>query len=313
VDSYGRLRRPTTRKLHQSSRKFSSYGTRAAQVFVRAYPDSVRTVYLGSVVPIDEVTPLTMAKASQAVFDKTFDACATDAACQRAFPSLREEFKEILERLESGDARVTVQSVAETAPLSRGRVVEWLRAQLYRPSTAANVPWLIHTAHSGDWSPIVEGILEQARGFDAAYGIGLFFSITCAEDCAEDMAFLREEDIGPASEGTYLRDYRVRQQQTACKHWPKAALPEGFRDRVQSAVPTMFVSGDTDAASPLRLTEQVASAFSNRVEIVARGQGHTEWNECVGRLYRQVVESSTARGIDPSSCKPIPRPPFRTN
>ena len=54
-----------------------------------------------------------------------------------------------------------------------------------------------------------------------AYGIGLFFSITCAED----MAFLREEDIRSASEGTYLGDYRVRQQQAACKHWQRAALP----------------------------------------------------------------------------------------
>ena len=271
-----------------------SYGTRAAQVFVRAYPDSVRTVYLGSVVPIDEVTPLTMAKASQAIFDKTFEACATDAACQRAFPRLREEFNEILERLESGDVRVTVQGVPENAPLSRGRVVEWLRAQLYRPSTAANVPWLIHTAHSGDWSPVVEGILEQSRSLDA-YGIGLFLSITCAED----MAFLREEDIRKASEGTYLGDYRVRQQQAACTHWPKAALPKGYRDRVQSSVPTMFVSGDTDAASPLWLTEQVAPGFSNRVEIVARGQGHTEWNEC-GRATLSTTRGERHRRRDRS-------------
>jgi pimeloyl-ACP methyl ester carboxylesterase len=30
-----------------------SYGTRAAQVYMRMYPESVRTVYMGSVVPID--------------------------------------------------------------------------------------------------------------------------------------------------------------------------------------------------------------------------------------------------------------------
>ena len=53
-----------------------SYGTRAAQVYVRAYPDSVRTAYMGSVVPIDVVTPLTMAKASQAMFE-------LDAGCLR--------------------------------------------------------------------------------------------------------------------------------------------------------------------------------------------------------------------------------------
>ena len=85
-----------------------SYGTRAAQVYLRAYPESVRTVYLGSVVPIDEVTPVTMATASQAVFESTFDACAADVACRTAFPNLRAEFDEVLERLDSGNVRVPV-------------------------------------------------------------------------------------------------------------------------------------------------------------------------------------------------------------
>jgi pimeloyl-ACP methyl ester carboxylesterase len=34
-----------------------SYGTRAAQVYLRMYPESVRTVYMGSVVPIDVPSP----------------------------------------------------------------------------------------------------------------------------------------------------------------------------------------------------------------------------------------------------------------
>lgn len=35
-----------------------SYGTRAAQVYIRMYPESVRTVYMGSVVPVDVPGPL---------------------------------------------------------------------------------------------------------------------------------------------------------------------------------------------------------------------------------------------------------------
>ena len=63
-----------------------SYGTRAAQVFLRAYPESVRTAFLGSVVPMDVVTPLTMAKSSQPIFEATIDACAGEPACRAAFP-----------------------------------------------------------------------------------------------------------------------------------------------------------------------------------------------------------------------------------
>jgi pimeloyl-ACP methyl ester carboxylesterase len=285
-----------------------SYGTRAAQVFMRANPESVRTAYLGSVVPIDVVTPLTMAQASQGVFEQTLAACTADAACRAAYPNLRSEFGAMLEKLDAGAVRVRVPGSAETVALARGRVVEWLRSQIYRPQGAASLPWLIHRAQEDDWSPIVEGILGQARGLDSEYEIGLFLSITCAED----LAFLVEAEIAPASDGTYLGDYRIRQQQAACRRWPKATLPKGYREPVRSATPTMFVSGDMDAASPLAFTSRVARGFENRVEVVSRGQGHTEWSDCLAGLYRQFVEAGAAAGIDAAACPTVPRPPFRT-
>jgi pimeloyl-ACP methyl ester carboxylesterase len=286
-----------------------SYGTRAAQVFVRAFPDSVRTAYLGSVVPIDTIAPLTMAKSSQDVFERTLDACSRDAACRSAYPDIRDEFDAIVKRLDAGSVRVSVPGSSTPAPLARGRVVEWLRSRIYRPQAAAMLPWLIHRAYQGDWTPIVEGILEQARGLDSEYEIGLFLSITCAED----VAFVNDAEIAAASRDTWLGDYRVRQQQDACRHWPTAPLPNGYRDPVRSAVPAMFVSGDTDAASPLSFTAHAAPGFANRVEVVSRGQGHTEWSECLGSLYRQFVESGVVAGIDGAACPEIPRPPFRTD
>ncbi|MGQ0834293.1 MAG: alpha/beta hydrolase, partial [Gammaproteobacteria bacterium] len=216
--------------------------------------------------------------------------------------------REVLERLESGSVRVAVPGQASRAPLDRGRVVEWFRARLYRPGTAATVPWTIHRAHAGDWSPIVEGILSGARERDAGASFGLFFAITCNED----FPFMREQDIARETHGTFLGDYRLRQQQTACKEWPKFSLPVGYRTPVRSSVPTLFVSGDIDAGSPLWFTEHVAPGFSSRVEVLHRGRGHREWSDCVDRLYQQLVRSGTVRGLDAASCKPVARPPFKT-
>lgn len=285
-----------------------SYGTRAAQVYLRAHPDSVRTAYLGSVVPIDMVIPATMAKAAQEQFEGVFAACSADTACATAFPGLREEFRQVLAQLDSQDIHATVAGQTKAVPLVRGRVVEWLRARLYRPLTAAEIPWLIHQAYQGEWNPIAEGILSQASDMDSALSLGLFFSITCAED----IAFIREEEATVAARDTFLGDYRLRQQQVACRHWPRAQLAEDYRKPVRSEVPTMFVSGDMDAASPLWFTERVASGFRNRVEVVARGQGHTEWNDCVARLYRELVREGATEGLYPGDCQPIPRPPFKT-
>jgi pimeloyl-ACP methyl ester carboxylesterase len=285
-----------------------SYGTRAAQVFLRTYPRSVRTAYLGSVVPIDIPTPLTMAKTAHLTLEKTLDACTADAACQAAFPNLRAEFREIVARLDSGQVRVALPNGNAPAALSRGRVVEWLRGRLYRPKDAVTVPWLIHQAYAGDWRPIAEGILSNAREADSALSFGLFFSITCNED----IAFVREEDIARETRNTFLGDYRVRQQQAACKQWPKVALPTDYRSPVRSSTPTLFVSGDSDGGSPLWFTDHAAPGFSNRAEIVLRGRGHTEWTDCVGRLYEEFVRSGATKGLDGASCEPTPRPPFKT-
>lgn len=285
-----------------------SYGTRAAQVYLRAYPQSVRTLFLGSVVPIDLAMPLPLAKAAQMALEKTFRACATDSACHTAFPNLRDEFREVLARLESGAVRVSVPGRTGTVPLHRGRVAEWFRAMLYRAESAAMVPWTIHRAYVGDWSPLVERILSGARERDSAISFGLFFSIACSED----VAFLREEEVVPETQGTFLGEYRVRQQQAACKDWPKASLPTDYRTPVRSSVPTLFVSGDSDPATPLWFTERVAPGFSERVEVVLRGQGHTEWSDCVAQLNQRLVRSGAVRGLDASSCPPVPRPPFKT-
>ncbi len=165
---------------------------------------------------------------------------------------------------------------------------------------------MIHRAYLGEWSPISEGILSDARD-DSGFSLGLFFSITCSED----IPFIREDKLVDETEGTFLGDYRVRQQQAACRQWPKASLPEGYREPVQSSVPTVFASGDTDGGTPLWFMERTAKGFSHRLEVVLRGQGHTEWNECIAKIYQEFVTSGSVGRGGTSTCPLVPRPPFK--
>jgi pimeloyl-ACP methyl ester carboxylesterase len=285
-----------------------SYGTRAAAVYLRAYPKSVRTAYLGSVVPIDVAQPLPMARTAQSAIEKLFLACAGDSACHAAFPNLRVEFRELFARLGSG-VRVSINGGTESVPLDGGRAAEWFRSKLYRPKSSVALPWLIHQAYSGNWTPIVDGILAQAPAIDEDLSTGLLFAITCNED----VPFLDEKEILAKTRATFLGDYRVRQQQAACGPWPKSSLPTGYRLPVHSSVPTMFVSGDTDAATPLWYTQHAAVGFVDRVEIIARGQGHTEWSDCVAQHYERFVSSGSTGEPGRMSCEPIPRPPFKVD
>ena len=283
-----------------------SYGTRAAAVYMRAHPNSVRTAYLGSVVPIDVAQPLPMARTEEVTLDGVLRACAADAACNRAFPSLRAEYHQVVSQLTAG-VSVSVAGVAGKAPLDRGRVAEWIRSRLYRPKDAASVPWLIHRAYLGDWDPIVQGILTGARRTDSDLSLGLLFAITCSED----LPFLDQSEIAPETRGTFLGDYRVHQQEAACSAWPRTLLPAGYRSAVESTVPTMFVSGDADGVAPLWYTKHAAPGFSERVEVLARGQGHTEWSECVADLYRRFVLSGSTHELGNVVCESVTRPAFK--
>jgi pimeloyl-ACP methyl ester carboxylesterase len=285
-----------------------SYGTRAAQVFMRSFPASVRTAYLGSAVPLDAANPLPFAKTAESALELLFAACSADAACRAAYPKLREEFDHVMLRLDSGAVRVSNPAGAAQATLYRGRVAEWMRSKLYRPKSATMLPWLVHRAYAGDWNPLAKELLTDAHDADPAFSFGLFFSITCSED----VSFIREQDIVAETQGTFLGDYRTRQQQAACNQWPKTPLPKDYRAPVISAVPTLFVSGEADGGTPLWYADHVAAGFSNRLQVIVKGQGHTEWSECLARLYLQLVRRGAVRGLSPA-CPEVPRPPFKLN
>jgi pimeloyl-ACP methyl ester carboxylesterase len=283
-----------------------SYGTRAAQVYLRSFPASVRTAYLGSAVPMDAANPLAFAKTAESAFELLFSSCSAEAGCRSAYPKLREEFHAVMLRLDSGAVRVSIPARTDKATLNRGRVAEWMRSKLYRPKSATVLPWMIHRAYTGDWNPMVKDLLSDAHDTDPAFSFGLFFAITCSED----VAFIREQDIAPQTQGTFLSDYRVRQQQAACKEWPTRALPKDYREPVLSAVPTLFVSGEADGGTPLWYADRVAAGFSNHLQVIVKGQGHTEWSDCLAQLYQQFVRGGAVRGLSPS-CPEVPRPPFK--
>ena len=285
-----------------------SYGTRAAQVYIRSFPASVRTAYLGSAVPLDAANPLPFAKTAQAALDMLFSACTADAACRAAYPQLREEFRAIMRKLDSDAVSAELPARARDANLDRGRVAEWMRSKLYRPKSATMLPWMIHRAYAGDWSALVKDLLSDAHDGNSALSFGLFFSITCSED----VAFIHQQDIATETQGTFLGDYRVKQQQAACKEWPTRTLPKDYRAPITSAVPTLFVSGDADGGTPLWYADHVAAGFSNRVQVIVKGQGHTEWSDCLAQLYQQLVRGGAVSGLNPS-CPDVPRPPFNLN
>ena len=67
-----------------------SYGTRAALVYLKRHPDSVRSVILDAVAPPDMRLGFFVPRDSQRALDLMIEDCAKDGACARHYPHLRE-------------------------------------------------------------------------------------------------------------------------------------------------------------------------------------------------------------------------------
>src|SRR4029450_6893060 len=83
----------------------TSYGTRAALVYLRAHPDRGRAMILKGAAPMSGVIPVSFAEDSQRALDLLFEDCAADAACAGAYPRLRAEVAGIVDGLQRAAPR----------------------------------------------------------------------------------------------------------------------------------------------------------------------------------------------------------------
>jgi pimeloyl-ACP methyl ester carboxylesterase len=289
-----------------------SYGTRAAQVYMRRHPEHVRSVLLNGYVTMDSRMPLYLARQSQVALDKLFDDCAIDEACRHAFPDPRGELKAVLARFDQGPAHGTIPHPKTGKPvaltLQKSSFTTALRSMQYAPALAVRLPLYIHRAYQGDWAPF----LGQAVDFfnDPDWAIGMYLSVTCAEDTAR----IDPAAIAGETAGTYLGDDRIRQQVAACSFWPKSKLEADFWQPVRSVAPVLLISGWLDPATPPEWSAEASRTLANSTRILLRDSAHGSFGlshpECLDRIQEDFITSGTGIGLDTRCIEGMKRPPF---
>jgi pimeloyl-ACP methyl ester carboxylesterase len=291
----------------------SSYGTRAVLVYLRRHPERVRTATLEGVLPVDARVPLHAARNAQNALDGLLAECAADQACAAAFPKLREDLAAVFQRVEKEPVQVEVTDEETGRPieirLTRNGLGQVLRYMLYSVRASSFLPLNIHLAAQGDWKPMAE--------FAAAFGSaitssseGFYLSVTCAED----VAFLRDEDIPSAVSGTFLGDFRIRQQQAACASWPTAKINADFLAPVVSDVPLLAIAGERDPTTPPADAKRVLRHLKRgRLAIIpdgAHANGGLKGGDCYDRLVAAFIEAGQAETLDTSCLGGMERPAF---
>jgi pimeloyl-ACP methyl ester carboxylesterase len=287
-----------------------SFGTYAAQIYMRRHGDHVRTAYLTSLVTLADRVPLYHARSAQEGLNQLFKDCEVDAACHAAYPRLREDFDALLKKAREQPiatfVRHPVTGARTEIHLSERALADAVRVMMYH--TPRDVPFLIERASAGDFSPFAEAGLRANRGIYSGGRLGLHYCITCNE-------FVNRIDPGeiePATRGSFLGSWRVRAQMAACKEWPKTELPVDYFDPFHLETPILVVSGAADPASRPPNGEKIAQSYMpNAIQIIVPGAAHTPENECTRSIRSALFRTGTTKGLDTGCMAKVQPAPFK--
>lgn len=287
-----------------------SYGTYAAQMYIRAHGDHVRSAYLASLVPLENPVPLYHAQAAQWALDRMFEQCAADPACHGAYPTLAQDFAAVQARLRQGPVRTSVRHPVTGAmvgiDLTEKAFADAVRVMMYSGPRGREVPYIIARAKAGDFDLLAETAIRSNRGFYANMPLGLYYAVTCTEFVGR----IRPDQVEPATRGSYAGAWRVREQMASCKARPRTALPADYFRPFRSDVPALLVSGDTDSATPPRWGALVHGFMPASVHIVVPG-GHVPTSPCTDAIAEAMFRAGSTKGLD-TSCVAALRPaPFK--
>jgi pimeloyl-ACP methyl ester carboxylesterase len=260
-----------------------SYGTRLALAWIAAEPQAVRAATLVGTVPDDARLPLWYARFAQDALDQVFADCRADRACRGVYGDLDARWQALLARPDfTGAARETFRNVLSSTPGQR------------------RIPALI--TRMAEHGPPDEAPPEMALAN------GLFLSVTCAEDTA----WISDDEIPAAVSGTFLGSHRIERQRAACAAWdvPRRELAYA---RTPSDVAVLFFVDERDHVTPLAWTRQVAAAFPRSRIVTIPALGHFPDGlsnaDCLDTMTLAFAANGDPAALD-TSCVATMQPPL---
>jgi pimeloyl-ACP methyl ester carboxylesterase len=285
-----------------------SYGSRAAQEYMRRYPEQVRSAVLFAVVPPHFRRPLYYARDAQRGLDLLLDDCAEDEQCSRAFPVVREELAAVLDRLRRSPIPVTVTH-PERGPVEGAidaftfATVIW--EALMTPSEARRLPLVIHRAAAGDFEPFLD-LAIAARPTLSPYYEGMHLSVTCPDETLH----IRLDEVERAHEASFMPPDRVARHLRACHLWGVERSSPAVLEPVRSMIPTLLISGRMDPVTPASWAEDVARHLPNSRHIVLPHISHALDNPCVDLLIAAFIAEPDPQTSDHPCVTELRSPQF---
>ncbi len=307
-----------------------SYGTRLALTVIRDYPEGIRAVVIDAVYP-PEVNSLEQASADGVrAFEYLLDACAADAACNDAYPDLREDFYFIVDEFNFEPVTFEYFDGEETYDLDLygDDILDAMFQAMYDSSIIPMLPYGItlmayaeddidltdavdilsgyYTIDSwnGEFEDFPESVLESDMVldyFDTVGDIsdseGMYSSVECAEEVPfnnADAAF-DSADAAPIELQAWLFE-AIDGQLFECEGWGVPATSAIEAERVQSDVPVLLISGAFDPITPPSYADSALQGLPNGQHIVfpTGSHGDSSIPGCAANVTRAYLDDPTA-------------------
>jgi len=288
-----------------------SYGTRAALVYMRMFPESLESVVLDGVGPIEIPIGL-FGKSVARAFNLLVENCQKSESCHQAFPNLVEEFQLVKSRLASAPVSIDIQHPRLGTPtkfvLDDEKFTTSLRIQLYSTSGRSLIPLVINQAYLGNYRPLM-GLMASTEGEEQVY-TGLHFNIVCNEDVpriSEEMKAVDASNSFDEDTGHFIFE-------NICPLIPKYRPSDDFYQSVTANIPTLILSGNLDPVTPPSNGDYSAKSLPNSHHIVVKNTAHiVATSTCANEIVNEFLTIKDPKALDESCLKDIPQETFMTS
>jgi len=269
-----------------------SYGTRSGLAFLRDFPNSIRAAVLDGLAPPQMKIGL-FGQSAAVAFERMIQDCREMDACASTFGDVRAMFDQVSAELAANPMMLTINDPRSHYPtevrMSAQRFQQMMFGALYHPRTRQLLPYVIHAAAQGNFSPLA-GLVGSFESQSPLY-LGLTLSVICQEDLPR----LTQADRAAEAASSFMGDAMLETFSDMCEGWPVVPNDSEVAEPITAEHPVLLLSGGQDPVTPSSMAELAAETLANSQHLVAEHAGHTIVGQsCANRLIQKFLNNPEA-------------------
>lgn len=291
----------------------TSYGSYAGIVYMKYFPESVRSAFLSHIAMPNWTYSGSIAPNTEAVLERLLADCSLDPDCSADYPFLRQQLDQVVSELKQGPVFIQIINpflgCPERVTFTHNNFIHGIRSLLYSTGGSRWIPAFVHWAAAGYYAPIAEYTARYLRDVNENVMDGMYLCVTCTET----IPYINYPEARALAQGTFMGTYRLDQQKNACDWWVRGEHPEDFHEVPVMTIPTLIITGEFDPVTPPRYGEELSSYLPNSKHVMIPNAGHefgTVWIDCLDDVVARFISQGSVEGLDVSCVAQHVRPPF---